>query len=242
VPILAGFDAEADMCEMKLQLSNGIFGYGLFGFLFLNNLITLCRFHSVRRNYPEGQRNDALSRNTMQNYIHTAVWYFFVFGSFFFFMQIAWRNVSPACFQGWNIWFFINFIISMAMTGPAALCLGCFLLYTPCCLGEICRSVVPPLRQLYFHGNMDGFEGEANNQENNAMTNALLSNLNSKKFDGGAMTECCICLEEFKDDDEVVPLPCNSNHYFHEACISEHIKTKGQCPLCRAEITAEMLA
>lgn len=129
------------------------------GFFLLNNLLALYKFHSIRRNHPEGSRNEPLSVSTMQNYINSIMWYFFVCGTFFFVMQIEWRNVSSECFQGWNIWFFINFIMSMMYSGPAALVLGCFLWYLPCCCGEITRSIIPPLNQLYFHGNMDGYEG-----------------------------------------------------------------------------------
>lgn len=156
----------------------------------------------------------------MQNYINALFWYFFVCGLFFFLMQIEWRNVSSECFNGWNLWFFINFMISMLYTGPAAFVLGCFLWYLPCCCGEISRSVLPPLRQLYFNGNMRGFEGENEEAGGNGGASALLSHLNKQKFGGGDMTECCICLEEFKDDDEIVPLPCNPKHYFHADCIA----------------------
>ena len=27
--------------------------------------------------------------------------------------------------------------------------------------------------------------------------------------------ECIICMEEYKDDDDVTPLPCHESHYFH---------------------------
>ena len=50
---------------------------------------------------------------------------------------------------------------------------------------------------------------------------------------------CCICLEDFKDSDEVVTLPCNSNHIFHYNCLDELLEYKAQlneapvCPYCR---------
>jgi hypothetical protein len=30
---------------------------------------------------------------------------------------------------------------------------------------------------------------------------------------------CVICLEDFKEDSEVTPLPCDMRHYFHTECI-----------------------
>lgn len=40
------------------------------------------------------------------------------------------------------------------------------------------------------------------------------------------MTECIICMEIFKDNDNVAELNCDLRHYFHEKCIEEWLKTK----------------
>lgn len=34
---------------------------------------------------------------------------------------------------------------------------------------------------------------------------------------------CIICMEEFKDDDEVVELGCDERHIFHFECISKYM-------------------
>jgi len=45
-------------------------------------------------------------------------------------------------------------------------------------------------------------------------------------------TKCSITQEEFKDDDEVIQLPCN--HCFIEESIKNWLtKEKGECPVCR---------
>ena len=45
-------------------------------------------------------------------------------------------------------------------------------------------------------------------------------------------TKCSITQEEFKDDDEVIQLPCN--HCFIEESIMNWLtKEKGECPVCR---------
>lgn len=126
----------------------------------------------------------------------------------------------------------------MAVCSFASMILGCFLLYLPCCFSEIMRTVVPPLTQLYRFGNMEGFEGDQ--APDNAMATAIIGNLNHTK-NSGAQKDCCICLEAFKDDDEVTPLPCDPRHYFHEECIAGYMKTNNICPLCRKEITPEAL-
>lgn len=58
-----------------------------------------------------------------------------------------------------------------------------------------------------------------------------------EKHEGGIIepaTECCICLEEFKDEDRLVKLLCV--HKFHHACLELWVRFSGDCPLCRADI------
>ena len=48
-----------------------------------------------------------------------------------------------------------------------------------------------------------------------------------KKYDPEHIKEfeytnvCVICIIEFKQEDDVTPLPCNAKHYYHSECI-EH--------------------
>ena len=46
-------------------------------------------------------------------------------------------------------------------------------------------------------------------------------------------TECSIGLLDFDEKDEVTPLPCDSRHYFHTACITQWAHMKLHCPLCQ---------
>ena len=51
------------------------------------------------------------------------------------------------------------------------------------------------------------------------------------------MAECCICMKDFEEEDEVTTLPCNDTHYFHTECIAGWIgQGKNNCPLCRKVI------
>lgn len=47
---------------------------------------------------------------------------------------------------------------------------------------------------------------------------------------------CYICIDDFKENDLVIKLPCSSSHVFHEECIKTWIKKKTICPLCRSEL------
>ncbi|KAJ4885019.1 RING/U-box superfamily protein [Raphanus sativus] len=42
---------------------------------------------------------------------------------------------------------------------------------------------------------------------------------------------CTVCLDDFEPKETVMLTPCK--HMFHEECIVQWLKTKGQCPLCR---------
>ena len=53
----------------------------------------------------------------------------------------------------------------------------------------------------------------------------------------GEGVECIICMEEYKPEDEVTPLPCDERHFFHSRCIEDWLKTNNSCPLCKKAIT-----
>merc|ERR1719329_759183 len=52
-------------------------------------------------------------------------------------------------------------------------------------------------------------------------------------------TECCICLEEGNDRGTWLRLVCN--HYFHDPCLREWLRSARACPLCRLDLHAAYL-
>ena len=54
-----------------------------------------------------------------------------------------------------------------------------------------------------------------------------------------AMQECVICMEEFKEQDEIAELKCDERHYFHSKCLEDWLKRKLECPLCKKIVKAE---
>lgn len=46
--------------------------------------------------------------------------------------------------------------------------------------------------------------------------------------------QCCICLMEYKEEEELKTLPCV--HSFHSGCIDGWLKREKSCPLCKAEV------
>jgi hypothetical protein len=51
---------------------------------------------------------------------------------------------------------------------------------------------------------------------------------------------CAICLEEFKDNESVVALPCKA-HSFHPSCIQQWLKVNSVCPECRFNVSKNNL-
>ena len=60
----------------------------------------------------------------------------------------------------------------------------------------------------------------------------------SKIKDISKLTEekkkCCICLENYKNNDETIILPCV--HIFHSNCIKHWMKRQDNCPICKNKI------
>lgn len=48
---------------------------------------------------------------------------------------------------------------------------------------------------------------------------------------------CVICLEDLKNGDKVISLPCI--HFFHSNCIKAWFSKKNSCPICKFELKLE---
>ena len=52
---------------------------------------------------------------------------------------------------------------------------------------------------------------------------------------------CCICLEEFKNDDNVIVLRKCCNNHLHHNCIKKWFSDNYKCPLCNYEYVHEVI-
>jgi len=52
------------------------------------------------------------------------------------------------------------------------------------------------------------------------------------------MKDCVICMQDFKEDDQIAELKCDERHYFHSACLEDWLKQKLECPLCKKPVSA----
>ena len=82
-------------------------------------------------------------------------------------------------------------------------------------------------------------EFESDDDENGIDENTINKFPISKIKDINKLTEekkkCCICLENFKINDETMILPCI--HIFHSNCIKAWMKRQLCCPICKNKIT-----
>ena len=74
---------------------------------------------------------------------------------------------------------------------------------------------------------------ELNGELNNELNGELINNLEIKKIKKINNEICCICLEQFKINDDINKLNCN--HIFHKVCLDKWYKFNN-CPLCRTII------
>ena len=70
---------------------------------------------------------------------------------------------------------------------------------------------------------------------------SLTENINVDRLDSVVVlnnlpeNECCICLEEYKENDVLIKLKCN--HMFHKECLEPWFNNnKNSCPLCRYKL------
>ena len=92
-----------------------------------------------------------------------------------------------------------------------------------------------------LHDELDEDE-DFDDEINNGIEDSLIETLPKSRIkDISKLTEdkkkCCICLENFKINDETINLPCI--HIFHSNCIKTWMKRQDICPICKNKIIAE---
>jgi hypothetical protein len=95
---------------------------------------------------------------------------------------------------------------------------------------------------------MVGASGGLSSLNNNPMVDRIpymnaVKGLNKKNYKdvqekNKSMDECVICMEQYKDDDEIAELKCSEKHYFHSKCLEEWLKSKLECPLCKRVVSS----
>jgi len=65
------------------------------------------------------------------------------------------------------------------------------------------------------------------------LSQAEIASLSRTVLTADQEAHCCICIEQLKDREETILLPCT--HKFHASCISTWLKRTPLCPLCKVK-------
>ena len=74
---------------------------------------------------------------------------------------------------------------------------------------------------------------------NNPTDKTILNELPENKIDDvskldNEKKQCLICLEDFKNGDKTIMLPCI--HFFHSNCIKNWLLSQNTCPICKFKL------
>ena len=81
---------------------------------------------------------------------------------------------------------------------------------------------------------------EISDNDRRATDKEILNNLPETQIEDVSKLDsekknCVICLEDFKNKDKAIILPCI--HLFHKNCINNWLKAKNKCPICKFKLT-----
>jgi hypothetical protein len=97
--------------------------------------------------------------------------------------------------------------------------------------------IIEILRRLGNNGRIINSNRYSSSKKKQKKSN-LLKQLKVTKIDKKILhsdnKSCSICLQDFKNKESAIYLPCF--HLFHRKCIDKWLETKGKCPLCKNNI------
>ena len=71
-------------------------------------------------------------------------------------------------------------------------------------------------------------------KEYDGIEESSINELKTLKLDKDSEDSCCICLNNFKKDEELINLPCN--HIYHSFCIKKWFAdSSNKCCICKTE-------
>ena len=86
-------------------------------------------------------------------------------------------------------------------------------------------------------------KSQMNKSQRNVKIKNMLKNIATMKFDPTLHSDddWIICMEPYTQEQEIIQLPCNSKHYFHGHCITQWVERNACWPICKKEITQQIL-
>ena len=90
------------------------------------------------------------------------------------------------------------------------------------------------LNSLEEDGEFDDFDIDDNGLDDHLINTYPVSKIKDISKLDEEKKKCCICLENYKNNDETIILPCV--HIFHSNCIKHWMKRQDSCPICKNKI------
>ena len=218
-------------CEMKTGYANAMFGMVVIGTQAFIRIVFLLGYLCKRVTSPVASVTEFVQQQVIVVSIIDGVVTLIGWTVFFYWSQALWGHIgsSQTCTEGRNLWDFVNWLMILSVTVWPTIFMTILLLVGICCLPCIISGIKEYLRS---------------SREERAKKFEVIDHMIKKKYnadDFAQHKECAICMCEFGEDDNVSPLPCNVNHYFHAECIEHWIKENPTCPMCRTPITPDAL-
>ena len=88
-------------------------------------------------------------------------------------------------------------------------------------------------RQFFLDANLNNLQNQRNgfNEQELELLPKFIYHKEKEEMED---EQCCICLMEYREEEELKTLPCV--HSFHSGCIDGWLKREKSCPLCKGEV------
>ncbi|XP_076920805.1 E3 ubiquitin protein ligase RIE1-like [Bidens hawaiensis] len=144
-------------------------------------------------------------------------------------------NAQLLLWLAMDVFFFVVTFLSLSLVGMACcLCL-------PCVIGFLCyigsegsasEAAIKILPEYRFEMSND----DADQPDERACRMIPMGpngpDLSTVRFLQTEDADCCICLCDYEDGEQLLLLPCN--HHFHSTCIRKWLRLKASCPVCKS--------
>jgi len=127
IPQMAGESRDKE-CTFRQLYAVNMFGGLLLGPLFVISAGFLCLYAYKKSRVPHQQFVETMSKLNLGCLIYEAFHRVVGFGLWFFLVQMMWADWSQTCTQGWNVLYFVNFVLVLAYTATFAFVLAIIVL------------------------------------------------------------------------------------------------------------------
>lgn len=139
------YDPIESECEMKLELTNGIFCYLIVGISVFNGLIGLLRYlHQRTRQAQHSERQKKLKQIYFQYMIINLGWVIIADGILLPYALATMSKFSSACVADWDLLYFLQYLMTVLLCFVPGIMFILIALFS-CCFPRLLCSVLTML-------------------------------------------------------------------------------------------------